>query len=117
MFTWANGLCSCAGGVGLANGEVCFRRFFACKERAFGADWELAGEDRTVVIYESPFRLVKTLEQLAVEFGPDRFCSVSRELTKIHAETVRGTLEEVAKHYRENSPKGELVIVVGRSGL
>ncbi|MDD2570003.1 MAG: 16S rRNA (cytidine(1402)-2'-O)-methyltransferase [Bacteroidales bacterium] len=102
---------------GLPTERFVFEGFLPVKKGRSGRIRELAGEDRTVVIYESPFRLVKTLEQLAVEFGPDRFCSVSRELTKIHAETVRGTLGEVAKHYRENSPKGELVIVVGRSGL
>lgn len=66
----------------------------------------------TVIFYESPHRLVKTLEQLKEHFGPDRPASVSRELTKIYEETIRGTLEELAVHFTENNPRGEFVIVV-----
>jgi len=73
---------------------------------------ELATETRTMVLYESPYRLVKTLSQMAEHFGPDRKGSVSRELTKIHEETVRGTLEELARHYSQGTVKGEIVIVV-----
>ena len=77
---------------------------------------ELATETRTMVLYESPYRLVKTLSQMAEHFGPDRKGSVSRELTKIHEETVRGTLEELAQHYSQGTVKGEIVIVVEGSG-
>jgi 16S rRNA (cytidine1402-2'-O)-methyltransferase len=77
---------------------------------------ELATETRTMVLYESPYRLVKTLSQMAEHFGPDRKASVSRELTKIHEETVRGTLEELAQHYSQGTVKGEIVIVVEGSG-
>jgi 16S rRNA (cytidine1402-2'-O)-methyltransferase len=77
---------------------------------------ELATEPRTMVLYESPYRLVKTLSQMAEHFGPDRKASVSRELTKIHEETVRGTLEELAQHYGQGTVKGEIVIVVEGSG-
>ena len=73
---------------------------------------ELATETRTMVLYESPYRLVKTLSQMAEHFGPDRKGSVSRELTKIHEETIRGTLEELAQHYSQGTVKGEIVIVV-----
>ena len=73
---------------------------------------ELAGESRTVILYESPLRLVKTLQQLMLEFGADRRCSVSRELTKMHEETVRGTLSEVAGHFAGQTVKGEVVVVV-----
>ena len=73
---------------------------------------ELATETRTMVLYESPYRLVKTLSQMAEHFGPDRKGSVSRELTKIHEETIRGTLEELARHYSQGTVKGEIVIVV-----
>ena len=65
-----------------------------------------------MVLYESPYRLVKTLSQMAEHFGPDRKGSVSRELTKIHEETIRGTLEELARHYSQGTVKGEIVIVV-----
>lgn len=74
---------------------------------------ELSQEKRTLVFYESPHRLVKTLLQLAEHFGNDRLASVSRELTKIHEETLRGTLQELAEHYAKGSVKGEIVIVVG----
>lgn len=72
----------------------------------------LKEEDRTIVFYESPFRLAKLLQQLADVFGPGRKVSVSRELTKIHEETVRGTLAEVAAHFEKKGVKGEIVVVV-----
>jgi len=73
---------------------------------------ELAGETRTMVFYESPYRLVKTLEQLSEAFGEDRRCSVAREISKIHEEHKRGTLSELVSWFREHEPKGEIVIVV-----
>jgi len=73
---------------------------------------ELSEEKRTLILYESPFRLGKTLIQLSEHFGPDRKASVSRELTKIHEETVRGTLEELIQHFHNNSVKGEIVLIV-----
>ncbi len=72
----------------------------------------LAEEDRTVVVYESPHRLVKTLEEMKTLFGPDRRISVSRELTKVHEETVTGTMEEVLSHFSQKEVKGEIVIVI-----
>ena len=72
----------------------------------------MAAETRTMVFYESPYRLVKTLDQFSEYFGPDRLCSVAREISKVHEEHRRGTLEEVAAWYREHEPKGEIVIVV-----
>lgn len=66
-----------------------------------------------MIFYESPFRLVKTLEQMAEYFGADRPASVSREISKIHDSTVRGTLAELAAHFTATPPKGEIVIVVG----
>ena len=72
----------------------------------------LADEERTMVFYESPYRVVKTLEQLAEVFGPERQVSVCREISKVHEESVRGTLADVAAHFRENEPRGEFVIVV-----
>lgn len=73
---------------------------------------ELADDDRTFIIYESPLRLVKTLEQLAQACGADRPASVTREISKIHETTVRGTLAEIINHFTENPPRGEIVIIV-----
>ncbi len=65
-----------------------------------------------MIFYESPYRLTKTLLQFAEVFGAERRASVSREISKIHEETMRGTLSELATHYTANAPKGEIVIVV-----
>lgn len=73
---------------------------------------KLAEEDRTLVLYESPMRLVKTLQELALYFGEDRLCSVARELTKVFEENKRGTLREVADYFLEKGVKGEIVIVI-----
>jgi 16S rRNA (cytidine1402-2'-O)-methyltransferase len=73
---------------------------------------QLATEERTLVFYESPMRLVKTLEELALYFGAERMCCVSRELTKIYEENQRGTLAQVCAIFREKGVKGEIVIVV-----
>lgn len=72
----------------------------------------LAEEERTMVFYESPYRVVKTLQQFAEVFGKKRRASVTREISKIHEETTRGTLEELSLHFTETEPKGEFVIVV-----
>jgi 16S rRNA (cytidine1402-2'-O)-methyltransferase len=73
---------------------------------------ELSEEQRSIIFYESPFRVVKCLEQLTEVFGAERKVSVSRELTKKFEQTVRGTIAEVLEHFREHEPKGEFVIVV-----
>ena len=73
---------------------------------------ELSAETRTMVFYESPYRLVKTLEQFGEFFGKDRRCSVAREISKVHEEHRRGTLEEVAAWFKDHEPRGEIVIVV-----
>jgi 16S rRNA (cytidine1402-2'-O)-methyltransferase len=72
----------------------------------------LRDEQRTMVFYESPYRLVKTLQQLAEVFGNDRQVSVCREISKVHEEIVRGSLDEVVTHFKEKEPKGEIVIVL-----
>ena len=72
----------------------------------------LSAETRTMVFYESPYRLVKTLDQFIEYFGPERLCSVAREISKVHEEHRRGTLAEVADWFRAHEPKGEIVIVV-----
>ncbi len=77
---------------------------------------KLAEEERTIILYESPMRLVKTLEELALYLGADRPCSVSRELTKMFEENKRGTLHEVADYFKSKTVKGEIVIVIQGSG-
>ena len=72
----------------------------------------LAQKQETIVLYESPYRICKTLEQLAEFMGDERQCSVSREISKIYEETVRGTLLEVKNHFTEKTPKGEFVVIV-----
>ena len=97
---------------GLPNEKFCFEGFLPQKKGRQTRLMELANESRTMVFYESPFRLVKTLQQFAEVFGAEREVSVSREISKIHEETVRGTLAEVAAHFTEHEPKGEIVIVL-----
>ena len=92
--------------------RFCFEGFLPQKKGRTKRLEELKAESRSIVFYESPFRVVKCLEQLAEVFGEDRKVSVSRELTKKFEQTVRGTLTEVADHFREHEPKGEFVIVV-----
>lgn len=73
----------------------------------------LAADERTFIIYESPLRLVKTLTELAAACGADRPASISREISKIHETTVRGTLAELIEYFTQNNPRGEIVIIVG----
>ena len=98
---------------GLPNDRFVFEGFLPVKKGRQTRLQQLAEESRTMVFYESPHKLVKTLTQFVEYFGADRPVSVSRELTKLYEETVRGTLDEVLKHFNEKSPKGEFVIVVG----
>lgn len=72
----------------------------------------LADETRTMVFYESPYRLRKLIDQMTAVFGPDRQASVCREISKVHEESVRGTLAELAEHFGSNEPRGEIVVVV-----
>lgn len=97
---------------GLPAHRFCFEGFLPLKKGRQTALKALAEESRTMIFYESPVRLVKTLEEFITYFGADRPCSVSRELTKMFEENTRGTLQHVADYYRQHPPKGELVIVV-----
>lgn len=97
---------------GLPNERFCFEGFLPPKKGRQTRLRELSVEPRTIILYESPLRLVRTLTQLAEFFGSDRQVSVSREISKLHEETVRGTLEEVIGHFTMNEPKGEIVIVL-----
>ena len=92
--------------------RFCFEGFLPQKKGRTKRLEELKEESRSIIFYESPYRVVKTLEQFAEIFGADRLVSVSRELSKKFEQTVRGTIEEVAAHFREHEPKGEFVIVV-----
>ena len=92
--------------------RFCFEGFLPQKKGRAKRLEELRGETRTMIFYESPFRVVKCLEQLSETFGGGRQASVSRELTKKFEQTVRGTLTELADYFREHEPRGEFVIVV-----
>ena len=92
--------------------RFCFEGFLPQKKGRTKRLQELATEQRSIIFYESPFRVVKCLEQLAEVFGAERRVSVSRELTKKFEQTVRGTIAEVLDHFRTHEPKGEFVIVV-----
>lgn len=92
--------------------RFCFEGFLPVKKGRQTKLKELSAENRTMIFYESPYRLVKTLDQFSEVFGPERMCSVAREISKIHEEHRRGTLSEVADWYREHEPKGEIVITV-----
>jgi 16S rRNA (cytidine1402-2'-O)-methyltransferase len=97
---------------GLPNDRFCFEGFLPQKKGRQTRLNALKEEHRTMIFYESPFRLLKTLEQFAEIFGTSRRVSVSREISKIYEETVRGTLVEVKEHFTLHNPKGEIVIVV-----
>lgn len=92
--------------------RFCFEGFLPQKKGRAKRLEELKDESRSIIFYESPYRVVKTLEQFAEIFGAERLISVSRELSKKFEQTVRGTIEEVTAHFREHEPKGEFVIVV-----
>ena len=97
---------------GLPDDRFCFEGFLPQKKGRMTRLQTLASEKRTMIFYESPYRLVKTLTQLAEYMGTERQASVSREISKVHEETVRGTLAELTAHFTANEPRGEIVIVV-----
>lgn len=97
---------------GLPCDRFCFEGFLPVKKGRQTLLRTLAEDPRTMIFYESPYRLVKTLDQFIEHFGPERECSVAREISKIHEEHRRGTLAEVSAWYKEHEPKGEIVIVV-----
>ncbi|MGL5894429.1 MAG: 16S rRNA (cytidine(1402)-2'-O)-methyltransferase [Bacteroidales bacterium] len=101
---------------GLPNDRFCFEGFLPPKKGRMTRLKELAQESRSIVLYESPYRVVKTLTQLAEYFGADRQASFSREISKLHEDTQRGTLEELIAYFSEKEPKGEFVIVVAGRG-
>lgn len=98
---------------GLPCDRFCFEGFLPQKKGRMSRLQALADETRTMVFYESPYRLVKLLTQLGEVFGRERRASVSREISKVHEETVRGTLGELEAHFTATPPRGEIVVVVG----
>ncbi|MCQ2374540.1 MAG: 16S rRNA (cytidine(1402)-2'-O)-methyltransferase [Salinivirgaceae bacterium] len=97
---------------GFANDRFCFEGFLPQKKGRQKRLDNVKDETRTMVFYESPFRLVKTLEQFAETFGAERLVCVSRELTKMHEENFRGTMTDAIEHFKSKTVKGEIVIVV-----
>lgn len=97
---------------GLPDERFCFEGFLPQKKGRMTRLNALTEETRTMIFYESPYRLVKTLTQFAELFGPERKVSVCREISKIHEESVRGNLQEVVAHFTANEPRGEIVIVL-----
>jgi 16S rRNA (cytidine1402-2'-O)-methyltransferase len=97
---------------GLTSNRFAFEGFLPLKKGRHTLLTRLVEEDRTMIFYESPVRLIKTLEDFIKYFGADRQCSVSRELTKIFEENARGTVREVLNHFTQKTVKGEIVIVL-----
>lgn len=97
---------------GLPCDRFCFEGFLPQKKGRSTRLEALKEESRTMIFYESPYRLVKTLEQFAEAFGPDRACCVSREISKLHETHHRGTITELLNYFYENEPKGEIVITL-----
>ncbi|MBV4356991.1 16S rRNA (cytidine(1402)-2'-O)-methyltransferase [Pinibacter aurantiacus] len=97
---------------GLPTNRFCFEGFLPLKKGRQTALKQLAEEERTMIFYESPMRLVKTLEDFIQYFGADRQCCVSRELTKMFEENKRGSLQEVCDHFKQKAVKGEIVVIV-----
>ena len=97
---------------GLPCDRFCFEGFLPQKKGRATRLEALEAEQRTMIFYESPYRVLKTLQQLAEHFGGDRRASACREISKMHEESVRGTLDEVIAHFKETEPRGEFVIIV-----
>lgn len=97
---------------GIPANRFCFEGFLPLKKGRQTLLKQLSEEERTMIFYESPMRLVKTLEEFIIYFGENRFCSVSRELSKVFEENKRGTLKEVCDYYKEKGVKGEIVLIL-----
>ncbi|MBR5533112.1 MAG: 16S rRNA (cytidine(1402)-2'-O)-methyltransferase [Bacteroidales bacterium] len=97
---------------GLPCDRFCFEGFLPQKKGRVSRLTELSTEERTIIFYESPYRIVKLLTQIAEIFGNERECAVCREISKLHEEIVRGSVEEVLLHFSSHEPKGEFVVVV-----
>ncbi|PKG44209.1 16S rRNA (cytidine(1402)-2'-O)-methyltransferase [Psychroflexus sp. MES1-P1E] len=102
---------------GLPNDKFVFEGFLPAKKGRQKRLKALSSEDRTMIFYESPYKILKTLQQFTEHFGSDREVSISREISKIYEETLHGTLEEMIAHFDIKKPKGEFVIVLAGSGV
>lgn len=98
---------------GLPCDKFCFEGFLPQKKGRVSRITELSTEHRTIVFYESPYRVVKLLTQVYEIFGEDRDCAVCREITKLYEETFRGTITEAIAHFTAKDPKGEFVVIIG----
>ncbi|MEG1573447.1 MAG: 16S rRNA (cytidine(1402)-2'-O)-methyltransferase [Bacteroidales bacterium] len=101
---------------GLPCDRFCFEGFLPQKKGRLSRLKQLSAEERTVVFYESPYRVIKLLSQVAETFGAERKCAVCREISKIHESVFRGTVAEAIIFFTENDPKGEFVIIIGGAG-
>ena len=97
---------------GLPCDRFCFEGFLPQKKGRQSKIESLRDEERTMIFYESPYRVIKTLQQFSDVFGPDRQVSVCREISKVHEESIRGTLAEAIAHFTDHEPRGEFVIVL-----
>ena len=99
---------------GFPNDKFVFEGFLPVKKGRQTRFKKLADEQRTIIIYESPHKLLKTLKDISLHMGPETFLSVSREISKLFEETLRGTSKELEEHFIKNKPKGEIVIIIQR---
>src|SRR5512133_448434 len=97
---------------GFPSDKFCFEGFLPHKKGRKTRLTELSSEERTIILYESPHRIIKTLQELGTVMGENRRCSVSRELSKIHEENIRGTFSDVVVHFTKHPPRGEIVLVI-----
>jgi 16S rRNA (cytidine1402-2'-O)-methyltransferase len=97
---------------GFPSDKFCFEGFLPHKKGRKTRLTELAQESRTIIIYESPHRILRTLKELQQAMGNERRCAVSRELSKLHEETLRGTFGELVEHFEKHAPRGEIVVVI-----
>ena len=97
---------------GLPNEKFCFEGFLPQKKGRHTKLKELTEEKRTIIFYESPYRLLKTLKEFSIAFGSERNASISRELTKFYEETKRGTIQQLIEYFSQKTVKGEIVIVI-----
>lgn len=101
---------------GLPCDRFCFEGFLPQKKGRISRLTDLSNEERTIILYESPYRIVKLLTQITEIFGNDRICAVCREISKIHEEIIRGSAKDVLQHFIENEPKGEFVVIIAGKG-
>ncbi|MBN1790594.1 MAG: 16S rRNA (cytidine(1402)-2'-O)-methyltransferase [Bacteroidales bacterium] len=100
---------------GFPSDKFCFEGFLPHKKGRKTRLSELAKESRTIILYESPHRILRTLQELQQAMGDERRCAVSRELSKLHEETIRGTFTELVEHFAKHAPRGEIVVVIAAS--